>query len=123
MEIEAISEEGYSSGKYLQITDAIVWNGMEVELKDQLKSNDSSFATTILTSFQMPSSGKSFKIAPMGGSASVSAEKDSDGNTTAEAEITVSSEDGTFEVSGSASVDQDGNTSGKIEASINWQKD
>lgn len=123
MEIDSILDDCYSDGKYLHFNDAAVWNGKEVTLQDQAKSGESSFAKTILAKIRMHSSERSLKISPMDGSATVSAEKDSDGNTTLEADVTVSSDDGTFEVTASGSVDQDGNTSGKVEASINWEKD
>ncbi len=123
MEIDTIFDDYYSSGKTLQRSDLAIWNGKEVSLLGPVKSDKPSCANNILANFRMCSSEKSFKIAPMGGSASVSAEKDSDGNTTLEADVTVASDDGAFEITASGSVDQNGNTSGKVEASINWAKD
>lgn len=123
MEIDAISEDYDSIGMFPHFNQTATWNNREVGLLGDATRNEPTIARNILTNFKMSSSGKSFKIAPMGGSASVSAEKASNGEASVEAGITVSSDDGAFEVTASGSVDQDGKTSGKIEASINWEKD
>lgn len=101
--------------------DVSSWNGKQVELMASLKTSEPDFAKTILGNLQLYSCGKSIKISPLSGNASVSVQKDSDGNTTGNADITISKDNG--QVKAEVSVDQDGNVSGKIEASINWDKD
>lgn len=79
------------------------------------------FHEIILSTFSIPSPDPFDKIQPLSGSAKVSVEKDDEGNTTASAEISVQSEDGTYEASAEVSVNQDGSVSGKASAGINWK--
>ena len=60
-----------------------------------------------------------------GGQVDVSGRRDSDGNTSAEAKVSTSTEreSGTFstEIRGSVSQDRDGKTSAEVEASASWK--
>lgn len=122
MNIEEISDlDNYSDKFDFSYTEVVAWNNKEVHLMmDQTENSVSTYARDIIANFQMPSCGKSFKMAPLNGSATVSVEKDPDGNASAEVEITISSPEKTYEISASGKVDQDGNTSGKVEATFNW---
>lgn len=122
MDIDTVSDDYSLDRLDLQMNHSILWNGKEVEIVDKLQ-RETSFPKMIHATFEVPFSRKSHTIQVMGGSATVSVEKEADGEAEAKIEITATSEDGRVEISGSASVDQNGNTSGKIEATINWQRD
>lgn len=90
------------------------------QFERNVKFEKGDFHRVILSTYSM-SSNRHLK--PLSGSATLSVEKDGEGNTTAEVAVTASSDDGKVEVSVSGSVDQDGNTSGKIGATINWKNE
>jgi hypothetical protein len=113
--------DGYSDRVGVGCCNVSVWNGVEVQ---PLQQAGRSIATDVaLAALQKACFESDRVLAPMGGSISGAAEKDPDGNTTAEIEVTVSSDDGSFEVTATGSVNQDGNASGRVEATYNWQRD
>jgi hypothetical protein len=88
-----------------------------------IESREGQIAKEVFANFPMTSSGKSFKIAPMGGTVGASAEAkaDNDGNTKVEVEahVKVNDDQGTtVSLSGSGSVKTDNDGSVKAEGTV-----
>lgn len=95
------------------------WYG-KGQVKELAFSQEGILARAILMS-DRSSSQNIHRFVPMGGSANISVEKDSDGDTSASVEVEHTSDDGKVSVSGEVKIDQDGTVSGSASVGINWK--